>query len=258
MTQELDTLLTEVCACAYAAGQEVLRIYTTDFEKVEKEDGSPVTTADWAANDIIVKHLSYLTPDVPIVSEESVPEGIDASGDYWLVDPLDGTRSFVRRGDEFSVNIAYMKGGEPALGVIYIPIEDQMYAAINLPSKKVALKGKGAEATEPMKARPMPKSGCVVVLGSRQSLQGKIKEYLEDYPDYEPQYVSSAIKFCRIAEGAADLYLRTMGTYEWDSAAGQVLIESAGGSVKDWDSGERLAYGKPSWKNGEFIASGKE
>ena len=257
MQKTLDKILPEVCGCAFAAGQEILRLYREDAKPSKKQDGSPVTAADLASNDIITKHLSYITPGTTIVSEENVPEEVNVRKDFWLIDPLDGTKAFINKTDEFAVSIALIRKQQPVLGVIYVPVKNEVYAAVNLPNKRYAYKGEGSVASTPIATRSMPQNNPVLLLGNRQAFTDEMVAFLEPYAPFETVICSSAIKFCMIADGKADLYIRVNSLFEWDTAAGQAIVEAAGGVVRNWYSRTAVDYGKPGWVNDGFFVYGQ-
>jgi 3'(2'), 5'-bisphosphate nucleotidase len=218
-----------------------------------KADRSPVTDADEAANALICARLAALTPDIPIVAEESVGEGeaAPAGGRFWLVDPLDGTREFIAGRDEYTVNIALIEDSHPVLGVVGLPARDEVY---------VGIAGDGAEhrrgdgPATPIHARPVPATDAVAV-ASRSHGSARTDAWLAEAGVGRIARAGSAAKFCLIAEGRADLYPRFGRTMEWDTAAGHAVLAAAGGKVRTLD-GKELAYGKPGFANPDFIARG--
>ena len=224
--------------------------YRTDFVTRRKLDNSPVTLADTAANDYIVAELAKYFPDIPVVSEEGAHDRHGADT-FFLVDPLDGTSGFVKGRGDFTVNIGLVEKFEAKLGVIYIPVSDEMYYA---DGKKAWRNG------EEIKCRKMPHDG-VLVLASKNHRDAETNHFIENlrvkYPNLQEVAASSSLKFCRIAEGKADIYPRYGRTMEWDTAAGQAILQSAGGSVVT-PEGEPFHYGKNQiFENGAFIARGK-
>jgi 3'(2'), 5'-bisphosphate nucleotidase len=228
---------------AKEAGREILRIYASDFAVTHKGDRSPVTAADHAAQDVILARLA--TTGIPVVSEEH-PLPDTAAPRFWLVDPLDGTKEFVARNDEFCVNIALVEDRFPVLGVIHAPVTGVTWSAAE---------GRVARDGTPIEARPAPER--LVVIHSRSHVNSqKLAAFLEGTLVAERRIAGSAAKFCFVAQGEADLYPRLGPTSEWDTAAGQAILEAAGGSVRDLD-GCRLSYGKPLFLNSSFAARGK-
>jgi 3'(2'), 5'-bisphosphate nucleotidase len=251
-------LLAEVERIARAAGEVILEVYRSPFAVEHKDDRSPVTEADRRAEALIEPALRALLPGVPVVAEEAVCDGHrpDVSGGrFWLVDPLDGTREFVRRNGEFTVNIALVEHGEPVLGVVWAPALQRLFGG---------LRGVGAWAesagTAPhaLKVRTVPGSGAVVA-GSRSHAApiGEVRRWLGDVVLAEQRAVGSSLKFGLLAAGEADLYPRPGRTMEWDTAAGQAVLEAAGGQVLVSATGERLRYGKAGFENPGFVALGR-
>jgi len=254
VTATREHLLETARRAALAAGEAILRIYATPFDVQQKLDKTPVTEADLAAERIIVAMLSQTFPDIPIVSEELVDaEGLPpSSARFWVVDPLDGTREFVARNDEFAVLIGLVENGKPVLGIVHGPALGVTYAACG-PS--TATRRLGGGASEPIQARP-PSDGLVVVHSRSHENSRRLAEFLQDYPVRERRKCGSALKFGVIAAGEADLYPRFGTTMEWDTAAGQAILEAAGGRVETF-AGTPLTYGKPGLKNDGFIAWGR-
>jgi 3'(2'), 5'-bisphosphate nucleotidase len=239
---------------ALAAGKAILEVYATPFDVQQKLDKTPVTEADFAAERIIVAMLAGAFPDIPVVSEELVEaEGLPPSAArFWVVDPLDGTREFVARNGEFSVLIGLIEEGRPVLGVIHGPALDVTYAACG---PGTATRQLGAGRPEPIQARA-PSDGLVVVHSRSHENSRRLAEFLQDYPVCQRTKCGSALKFGVIAAGEADLYPRFGTTMEWDTAAGQAVLEAAGGRVETL-TGAPLVYGKPGLKNDGFIAWGR-
>lgn len=227
-------------ALACEAGDRILEVYATDFDVQSKVDESPLTQADLAANRCIEAGLRKLTPDIPIISEESgLPDFSERRqwSRYWLVDPLDGTREFVNRNGEFTVNIALIENNQPAFGVVRVPVQEKTY---------LGCKNYGAELRDrdlaAQKIHVNNTSGQVVrVVGSRSHRGKSLDAFLDTLGDYELIGMGSSLKFCVVAEGGADLYPRFGLTSEWDTAAAQAVVEQAGGSVLRTD-GKPLSY----------------
>ncbi|HEV8679771.1 MAG TPA: 3'(2'),5'-bisphosphate nucleotidase CysQ [Stellaceae bacterium] len=250
----MDSLLDVALRAALAGGDAVMRVYADPFEVTHKDDKTPVTEADLASERVIVAMLTEAFPDIPVVSEETVPEGgfISPAARFWCVDPLDGTREFVARNGEFAVLIGLIEHGRPVLGVVHGPAVGVTYTAHGPGTAMRRLNG-GAFA--PIRARvPAPK-GVVVVHSRSHENSRRLAEYFEGRPVLERNKCGSALKFGVIAAGEADLYPRFGTTMEWDTAAGQAVLEAAGGHVLGLD-GEQLAYGKPGLKNDGFLAWG--
>jgi 3'(2'), 5'-bisphosphate nucleotidase len=221
-----------------------------------KADGSPVTHADLAAEAAIRDHLTRLAPALPIISEEQEtrPQPLPRDADYFLVDPLDGTREFVAGRDEYAVNIALMASGAPVLGIIAAPALGLIWRGIvGRGAGRVAFAPDGTcSPPEPIHTRPRPQSELVVLV-SRSHLEPRTQAFLEGLPKARAVPCGSAVKFCRVADGSADLYPRLAPTRDWDVAAGHALVEAAGGQLRTPD-GAPLAYGTPDLLIPGFIA----
>ncbi|MGD9618114.1 MAG: 3'(2'),5'-bisphosphate nucleotidase CysQ [Alphaproteobacteria bacterium] len=250
----MDPLLEIALRAALAGGEQVMRVYADPFEVTQKEDRTPVTEADLASERAIVAILSEAVPDIPIVSEETVPDqGFSSPAPrFWCVDPLDGTKEFVVRNGEFSVLIALIEHGRPVLGVVHGPAAGVTYVGHGPGTAMRRLRGGGFE---PIRAR-MPSSDGIVVIHSRSHENSRrLAEYFQSRPVIERRQCGSALKFGVLAAGEADLYPRFGTTMEWDTAAGQAVLEAAGGHVLGLD-GASLTYGKPGLKNDGFVAWG--
>lgn len=255
-----DELIEALLAAAVAAGRATLEVYRTGFTVTEKADQSPVTAADHAAEKIILEHLGRLAPAVPVVAEEAVAAGsIPQVGDaFFLVDPLDGTKEFVHRRGEFTVNIALIRRRMPAIGVVYAPVGGMLYVG-NVAAGRAFRCSHPPDAPkagprEPLRVRPVPAAGITAVV-SRSHSTPDTDAYLRHYTISDQVSVGSSLKFCLVAAGEADLYPRLGPTMEWDTAAGHAVLLAAGGKVLA-PGGEPLAYGKPDFRNSFFIASG--
>ncbi len=236
------------------AGKEILEVYRGDFDVARKDDASPVTEADSRAEELILAALRREVTDAyPIVAEEEVAAGRmpDVNGGpFWLVDPLDGTKEFIKRQGEFTVNIALIEDGQPKLGVVHAPAKNATYWGSPL-GAFADIDGAGAQ---PIACRPMPSRGLVAV-ASKSHRNPELEEFLARYDLAESISSGSSIKFCLVAIGRADLYPRTGRTMEWDTAAGQAVVMFAGGSVSRMD-GSPLTYGKPGFENPHFVVWG--
>ncbi len=254
MVPDRTALLDPLTRLAEAAGEAILEIYAQDFEVRSKADTSPVTEADERAEAIILAGLRELTPAIPIVAEESVAAGdIPEIGDgpFWLVDPLDGTREFVSHNGEFTVNIALIEAGVPVLGVVTAPARKLGFlGAAGLGAWRWA--GDGARAE--IACRRTAAEGAVVV-ASRSHMTAETEAWLADMAVASLTPAGSSLKFCLVAEAAADLYPRLGRTMEWDTAAGHAVLLAAGGRVETLD-GAPLGYGKAEFENPYFIARG--
>jgi 3'(2'), 5'-bisphosphate nucleotidase len=255
MTASRAALIEAARSGVEAAAAVILKIYATPFEVRRKADQSPVTLADEEAERLIVAALERVAPEIPIVAEEQVAaSGLPATlaSRYWLVDPLDGTRGFVDRSDEFSINVGLIEDGWPVLGVIGVPTQHLIYAAAGPGTATRQRAGGKPERIAARVALVHP-----VVLSSRlHGSSRRVEAYLATLPGAVHRQMGSAYKFCLIAEGAADHYPRYGETCEWDTAAGQAILEAAGGSVTTVD-GARLGYGKAGYRNPAFIARGR-
>jgi 3'(2'), 5'-bisphosphate nucleotidase len=221
-----------------------------------KADGSPVTAADEAAEAAICDGLERLAPAVPVISEERAtrekPKPI-AGGSYFLVDPLDGTREFIAGRDEYTINIALMTDGAPLLGIIGAPALGIFWRGV-VGRGAERIRGAGSDSATPIHTRPRPK-GDAVVMVSRSHLEARTRSYVDGLPGAKLVQSGSSIKFCRVAEGAADLYPRLAPTHDWDIAAGHAILKAAGGSVTAPD-GTPLVYGSNGLLIPAFLACG--
>ena len=250
-------LIEEVRAAALSAGAAILEVYGQEFTVERKADASPVTLADRLAEAIIVEALRRATPEIAIVAEELAAAGhlpATAPERFWLGDPLDGTKEFIARNGEFTVNIALIDRGRPVLGVVHAPAQDVTYWAEG--GRAFRQRG-GRSAAEPLLARPVPAAGAVVVHSRSHIDEAELAAWIAGLERPERRISGSSIKFCLIAAGEADLYPRFGTTMEWDTAAGQAVLEAAGGRVTRRD-GAPLIYGKPGFVNPDFIAGGGE
>jgi 3'(2'), 5'-bisphosphate nucleotidase len=239
-SMDLIALIDPLTRLAREAGDAILGIYRTDFAVEHKDDESPLTRADLASNTIISEGLRALTPDIPLISEESGLPDFDERRRwqrYWLIDPLDGTREFVNRNDEFTVNIALIDGHRPILGVVHVPVLELTYCGCKGSGATLARNGGARRAIRVADVAATPPR----IVGSRSHRGGSLDAFLEAVGDHELLPMGSSLKFCRVAEGAADLYPRFGPTSEWDTAAAQAVVEQAGGSVVRLD-GKPLSY----------------
>ncbi|BBK30567.1 3'(2'),5'-bisphosphate nucleotidase [Stella humosa] len=250
-------LLPALRAIAARAGDAILGVYHGDHGVRAKADASPLTIADELADRLIVSALRELTPEIPVVSEETVEtSGPAAAGArrFWLVDPLDGTKEFIKRNGEFTVNIALVEDGRPIAGIVHIPVLEELFAGAV--GAGATLQRKGG-APEPIHCRPTPPEGAVVMTSRSHADNAELDRFLEGKAVTERRIAGSALKFCRVAEGVADLYPRFGPTSEWDTAAGQAVVEAAGGRMTMLD-GTPFRYGKaPGFLNPGFIVYGR-
>jgi 3'(2'), 5'-bisphosphate nucleotidase len=253
MTLDLPTLLDQVRPIAADAAAATLRYYGST-DATAKADGSPVTAADQAAEDIILPRLRALTPGIPVVSEEEASRGLTPSVTgtrFWLVDPLDGTREFLSGNGEFTVNIALIEVGFPVLGVVAVPTRGEIYAGAG-PGTATLTDARGQRA---IRVRPTPGVGLTVIGSRSHGNAAAMNAFLAGRHVAAFRAAGSSLKFCLIARGEADLYPRLGTTMEWDIAAGQAVLEAAGGHVETLD-GQRFRYAKPAYRNPHFVARG--
>ena len=255
MCTEVSTLVPAIREIARAAGARIMSIYERDFETQEKDDRSPLTEADLASHRHIVAALEALTPDWPVLSEESKEIAFDERRGwqrYWLVDPLDGTKEFIKRNGEFTVNIALIDDHEPVLGVVYAPARDLEF---------FGCQGQGA-SSQSGDGQPGPitvsagHDGPIRVVGSRSHRGSSLDAFLTRIGAYEMVPMGSSLKICLVADGSADVYPRLGPTCEWDTAAAHAVLAAAGGDLVD-TSGTSLRYNaKPDLLNPHFVAIG--
>lgn len=251
MNFDIDRIL----AIAVEAGARIIDVYQQPFDVNYKADCSPITQADQAAHASIVQALQQHTPDIPVISEESDPSTqakAPSLQQFWLVDPLDGTREFVQRNDEFTVNIALIQNKVSVWGCIYAPVFEKLWwGGATYGTFKQHKQG----ADQAISVLPVPQENeCVHLLVSRNHQMEEMQSPWLQFPEYVLHPRGSSLKFCDIAEGLAHVYLRLGPTCEWDTAAGQAIVEGAGGSVRTLD-GLPLAYQKNQEKNPAFVVS---
>jgi 3'(2'), 5'-bisphosphate nucleotidase len=258
-----SALAEDLVELAISAGRKIMAIYDGDQGQTTKGDGSPVTLADTAAEAVILEGLRRIAPGVPVVAEEEVAAGrVPTVGDrFFLVDPLDGTKEFISRNGEFTVNIALVEGGVPVLGVVYAPALGELWlGAVGTGARAAKVAEGGACAWTDICVRPIPGDGLDVV-ASRSHLTEDTRQFIERFSVRDMVSAGSSLKFCRVATGAADLYPRLARTMEWDTAAGDAVLRAAGGMVTTVD-GAPLRYGKRNqaddtdFANPWFVAAG--
>lgn len=242
---------------ALQAGDKIMEIYAADdFEVRAKSDQSPVTAADEAADDIISMGLRAAFPDTPLVTEEQSASHSQSVSTFLIVDPLDGTKEFIKRRGDFTVNIAYVVDGQPVRGVVYAPAKERLfYTAAN---------GQSVEETGPFAkeavgtTRPIsvskPDNKALMVVASKSHRDQATDDYVSKYQAADMKSAGSSLKFCLVATGEADLYPRLGRTMEWDTAAGHAVLNGAGGAVVRFDDHRPLTYGKAGFENPFFIA----
>lgn len=258
---ELKSLCEHCVNIAREAGREILEIYESGFDIEHKDDKSPLTNADMASHHTIVEALSALTPEIPILSEESAKLPFEERSQwrtYWLVDPLDGTREFIKRNGEFTVNIALIDNHRSILGVIHVPVLDIDYFAY---AGGGAFKSEQAGEAKSIRVKN-PDASRLVVAGSRSHGSEEMQKYMENlaasYDEVEMLSMGSSLKFCLVAEGKADLYPRLGLTSEWDTAAAQCIVEQAGGHVTRTDMSVLEYNTKDSLLNPFFFVFGDD
>ena len=243
---------------AIEAGNKILEVYNSDDFNVEiKGDDSPLTRADKLANEVIVKGLKENYPSIPIITEEEKALPYETRKQWstcFLVDPLDGTKEFIKRNGEFTVNIALIENHKVTEGVIYVPVLEELYYTEN---GKAYLSVKGAQATEiGVNNFKMSDNGLRLVC-SRSHMSDEVKAYVEKFEQPETVSMGSSLKFMLIANNKADIYPRLAPTMEWDTGAAQAILEAAGGTVIDQGTGEPMKYNRENLLNNHFIAFGK-
>ena len=254
-TFDACALLDAVKQIALDAGRCILEVYGTDFAVEHKDDKSPLTAADMASHKAIVAGLQRLTPEIPILSEESANIPFtERSGwqRYWLIDPLDGTREFIKRNGEFTVNIALIHAGRAELGIVHVPVSGMTYFAC---AGRGAFKQQAGQAAEAIHVRKL-QEGPVMVAGSRSHSGDSLLRFLDKLGPHELVSMGSALKLCLVAEGTADVYPRLGLTSEWDTAAAQCVVEAAGGQVTGLDMQPLLYNTKDSLLNPHFLVFG--
>ncbi len=247
-------MLAEVVSFCREAGAEILRLYGGETSVTYKDDRSPLTAADKASHQLLVRRLLALTPGIPVISEESASRpdpGSALNGQFWLVDPLDGTKEFLKRSGNFTVNVALIRNGQPVLGAVFAPVSDVAY---------FAQRGSGSWRQQSgEEAVPIHTRSSVVqqlrIVASKDHAGPEVQALLGRFPTAEIISIGSSLKFCMVAEGHADFYPRFVGTMEWDTAAAQCVVEESGGSVLTLD-GTPLSYGKRDWKNPPILTVG--
>jgi len=256
VVEQFSDRVTSVVDIAIAAGEKILDLYESDLTVTSKEDDSPLTEADLAANQIIIEQLRHLTPALPILTEESC--GIPFTerhewNTYWLVDPLDGTREFIKRNGEFSVNIALIHHGEPVLGVVHAPVLDMTYWACK---DRGAWKQTGSEKPQQICVRKAPEKEVTVARSRAPLTGGLLNRFLDRLGKYKEVSMGSALKSCLVAEGRADLYAKLGPTCEWDTGAAQCIVEEAGGHITDTNMQDLRYNTKESLLNPHFFVFG--
>lgn len=259
MNGDRNELLQGMAQAAVAAGAAIMAIYDSDFAVETKSDSSPVTAADAAGEAVILEALARIAPDIPVVAEEEASAGRipDTDGHFFLVDPLDGTKEFVSRNGDFTVNIALIEDHAPSLGVVFAPVEARLFMGDARAGKawSAAVDPLGViGALEPLHIRAVPASGLAAV-ASRSHNSPATEAYLDQFEVASRVSRGSSLKICMVACGEADLYPRLAPTMEWDIAAGDAVLRAAGGTLSAPD-GSPMPYGKPRFFNPGFVAAG--
>ncbi|MGL4236148.1 3'(2'),5'-bisphosphate nucleotidase CysQ [Tabrizicola sp.] len=242
---------------ALVAGDRILQVYgQPDFEVRAKGDASPVTEADEAADAVISAGLRAAFPDVPLITEEQAASHALSARTFFIVDPLDGTKEFVQRRGDFTVNIAYVQDGTPTHGVVYAPAKDRLF--YTLPDGTAVEETGPFDKDAPGPVTPIrvsrPDNTALMVVASKSHRDQATDDYISHYSVRDMTSAGSSLKFCLVATGEADLYPRLGRTMEWDTAAGDAVLRGAGGQVVRFDDHQPLAYGKQGWDNPFFIA----
>ncbi len=237
---------------ALEAGRQIMEVYARgEVEAVAKADQSPVTEADLAADRVICDGLAAAFPEIPVVTEERAEShALGAAPRYFLVDPLDGTKDFVARRGEFTVNIALVEAGQPVAGVVYAPAVGRLFLGI---AGQATEERDGNGAAQPIRVATAD-SGALRVVASKSHRDAETDAYIARYTVASFVAAGSSLKFCLLAAGEADLYPRLGRTMEWDTAAGHAVLAAAGGTVLSLPDLAPFAYGKPGWANGAFLA----
>ena len=254
MNTSAAALLEQLTPLMRDAGQVIMDIYATDFDVTKKGDESPVTQADQKAETVILAGLAKIAPGIPVVAEEAVSAGNipDVSDRFFLVDPLDGTKEFISRNGEFTVNIALIEHGKPVLGLVYAPAIGRMFTgAVGVGAWVEDKDGKRA-----IHCRAVPADGLTVVASRSHGDETALDAFLGGRKVASRTNAGSSLKLCLVAAGEADLYPRLGRTMEWDIAAGDAVLRAAGGRVTVVADGADLRYGKPGFDNPHFAASG--
>ncbi|WP_221031704.1 3'(2'),5'-bisphosphate nucleotidase CysQ [Actomonas aquatica] len=239
---------------AEAAGQETLRFYGQPLTVDAKADDSPLTQADLASHRLITARLREAFPEIPVVSEEDTERdaSIASAQRFFVVDPLDGTKEFIKQTGSFTVNIGLVENGRPVAGIVHVPVSGVTYGA---DTNGGAWRAEKDGEPQPIKTCS-PAAEPLRIVASRDHAGPEVKALLERFPDAECLSIGSSLKFCLVAEGKADVYLRDVPTMEWDTAAAQAVVEAAGGAVLTHPAQTLLTYGKPEYRNGSLLTVG--
>lgn len=255
-------VLEQVVQICRQAGAIIMPFFEAEgmaFDNKDDARKSQVTEADTAAEALILPALRAINPDIPIVAEEEVSAGYvpDISGgEFWLVDPLDGTKEFIKKIPEFTVNIGLIRDGKPVLGVVYSPASNHLYAGSALLNEAYWIKGE--EAPQPLRVRKIDPDAITICLSRTYGQSVDLTRFLERFQVEKQVDAGSSIKFCMVARGEADVYPRYGGSMEWDTAAAHAVLNAAGGRVCEINDGPELRYGKTQFRNPYFVAWGGE
>ena len=252
---KLEGWMEELLPAVEDAGRAILMVRSQGFDVITKADASPVTVADQAAEGVVLEVLEKLTPVFPVVAEERAAEGQvpECGQGFWLVDALDGTKEFIKGGNDFTVNVGFIWNGLPVMGLVHAPARNETYmGALSGGTQKAFVIRDGKRA--PLFVRPRPAK--VVITGSKSHEVPELMDpFLAKYKVSDKVVIGSSLKFCLVAEGIADLYPRFGPTCEWDIGAGHAVVRAAGGRVHNFD-GVEMKYKKPDFLNGRFLAEG--
>ncbi len=254
---DFDRLMPVLRRLALEAGDRIMEVYNgPDFEVKAKGDASPVTEADEAADALISAGLRSAFPEVALITEEQADSHALNASTFLIVDPLDGTKEFVQRRGDFTVNIAYVENGVPVRGIVYAPAKGRLFYTL---ANGTSVEETGAfDKNAPGEQRPiavsMPDNGALMVVASKSHRDAATDDYISKYSVKDMRSAGSSLKFCLVATGEADLYPRLGRTMEWDTAAGDAVLRGAGGHVVRFDDHTPLVYGKQGWDNPFFIA----
>ncbi len=251
-------ICTVIRKLAIEAGKEIMEIYNdNDFKVKLKEDESPVTIADETADKLIFAGLREAFPNIPIVTEEQAETHNEQASTFFIVDPLDGTKEFIHRRGEFTVNIAYVVDGHPLMGVVYAPAKGRLFYTDKEGKSIEELGTHNIDEVGDIKyiSVSIPNSDGLIVVASKSHRDQALEDYIAKYTVLNSRAAGSSLKFCLIATGEADFYPRVGRTMEWDTAAGHAILTGAGGHVVRFDNHKPLIYGKPLFENPFFIAS---
>ncbi|MDV7145133.1 3'(2'),5'-bisphosphate nucleotidase CysQ [Tropicimonas sp. TH_r6] len=254
---DYDRLSTVTRRLALEAGDTIMEIYNSDdFEVKAKSDASPVTAADEAADALISAGLAEAFPDVLIVTEEQAGTHTESAANFLIVDPLDGTKEFIKRRGEFTVNIAYVENGVPVRGVVYAPAKGRLFYTDASGQSVEETGGFAKDAAGPISPIKVttPDNGALMVVASKSHRDQATDDYIAKYNTKDMTSAGSSLKFCLVAAGEADLYPRLGRTMEWDTAAADAVLRGAGGKMVRFDDHSDFTYGKPGYENPFFIA----